>query len=89
MIFPILKFSGREGFREEFALLVEQMIFFFKSIRVILVWKHFQSFDETPFSPGAFPKLILNIALETSADELIFSSSLFFFLLLLCLYLNS
>lgn len=45
---------------------------------MILVWKHLQIFDETPFGPGAFPKLILNIALETSADVLIFSSSNFF-----------
>lgn len=54
------------------------MIFFFLSIQVLLVWKHLQIFDETPLSPGAFPKLILNIALETSADVLIFSSSKFF-----------
>lgn len=79
VIFPITKFSVREGFREEFALLVEQMIFFKRSIQVMLVWKHLKIFDETPLSPGAFPKLILNIALETSADVLIFTSSNFLF----------
>lgn len=30
VIVPITKFSGREGFRDEFSLLLEQMIFFFK-----------------------------------------------------------
>lgn len=29
VIFPITKFLSREGFREEFSLLVEQMIIFF------------------------------------------------------------
>lgn len=55
---------------------------------MILVWKHLKIFDETPFSPGAFPKILLNIALEISADVPIFSSSKFL-LLLLCLYVNS
>lgn len=89
VMFPMTKFSGREGIREEFSLLLQQMIFFFfRSIQVILVWKHLKIFDETPFSPGAFPKLILNIALEISADVPIFSSSKFL-LLLLFLYVNS
>lgn len=30
VMFPMTKFSGREGIREEFSLLLQQMIFFFQ-----------------------------------------------------------
>lgn len=93
VMLPIMKPNGGDEMREEFSLLVEQIVitFFFKYLSDFGLETQF--FDEMPFSPGVFPKLILNTALENSADDVsIFfqvQTFIFYFLLQLCLYLSS